>query len=175
MAEASASWPADARGALSRLGAGIALILFAVVLLAGSRFLSSRQQHAYDVDPTPRASYSVTAGIVYQLSSATPAKQLIRSGVLGTLGCTWSADGQVDNQLAISSILTDERNRHQFALFVAPVTGPISITCRDVRTVFVDDADDAGPDRAAGPMLLATIVGLVGGMLTVSGGYDITR
>lgn len=167
--------PAAPQAALVRLGLGVLLVLLAGVVFACSRFVAAHQHHAYDRGSSPRASYAVTAGKVYQLSSATPTKKLINNGTLATLACTWSADGQVDNQLPVTSTLNDERNRYQFALFAAPITGSVQVHCTDIPTVFVDDADDASPDWGGALLMLATVIGLIGGILAVSGAYQISE
>lgn len=167
--------PLDARSSLARLGAGVALILFAVVLYAGSRWIAGRQSHAYDPGASPATTYPVTAGRTYELSSATSVKRLMDSGALSTLACTWSADGQVANQLALTGTLADERNLHQFALFTAPITGSIQVKCTDVPSVFIDDADDTAPDWAATLIILTVLVAVTGAVLAVAGGYPLTE
>lgn len=163
------------RAALSRLGIGVLLMLVAALVFAGSRYVAGHQHHAYDPGAAPPASFQLTAGKVYQLSSSTPTKDLIDRGTLSTLACSWSADGQLDNQLPVTSTLNDERNRFQFALFAAPVSGAVQLSCSDIPAVFVDDADNASPDWSALLLVLATFLGLVGAILAVSGGYQLTE
>jgi len=164
----------DVRAAISRLGAGVALVLIAFVVFAGSRWIAGRQQHAYDPGATPPSNYRVTQGRPYQLSSGLPVKRLLLTGVLSTPSCLWTSDGQVTTPLSLTGIANDERNRHQFATFDAPTTGPITVTCADVSTVFIDDADNRTPDWAAVLMMVAVLLGLTGAILAISGGYDLT-
>ncbi len=164
----------DGRATLARLGAGIVLLLLAFVVFAGSRWAAGRQHHAYDPGATPRPVYHVTDGRTYQLSTSEAVERLSLRGALSTLSCTWSADGQVTSLLVVTSTLSDERNRHQFALFTAQTTGAIHISCADIATVFVDDADDRSPDWAGALMLITVLIGVAGVILTVSGGYELT-
>ncbi|HEX2904043.1 MAG TPA: hypothetical protein VHO01_11365 [Jatrophihabitans sp.] len=162
------------RAALVRLAAGVVLGLLGVLVFAGSRYAAAQQNHAYDPGAVPPASFRVTAGKTYQLSSTTPTRQLIAQAALSTLACTWTGDGRLENQLPVTSVLNDERNRFEFALFEAPISGSIQIRCAGMPAVFVDDADDSSPDWAGLLLIVATLFGLAGGVLAVQGGYQLT-
>jgi hypothetical protein len=155
----------------SQLMAGAVLLVLALVLLAVSRVVATGQRHAYDPGASPAASYSVTAGKTYQLSATRSVAELKKDGLLSDLACfTISATGE-RAPLALSSVADDDRNLHLFATFVAPVTGSILLSCTGIPGVFVDDADDAAPDRSAALVLLAGVVGLLGVIAACSGGY----
>lgn len=156
-----------------RLAAGMALVLLTALLIGAAQVVAHQQRHAYDPGAQPHSA-QVTAEHTYQLSSSTPVARLIATGVLATLSCTYSADGITDNVVPLSSTLDDERNRYQFALFIAPVTGRIDVRCADIGAVFVDDADDATPDWAGLLSVLAVLTGLAGAVLTVATGYRLS-
>jgi hypothetical protein len=168
-----ASEPPGASGerAGSRLLAGAVLLIVALVLFAASRVVAAGQRHAYDPGASPPASYAVTAGTSYQLSAARSVSELKKAGLLGNLACfTTSATGE-QTPLTLSSVADDDRNLHLFATFVAPATGSVQVSCTGIPGVFVDDADDAAPDRSAVLVLLSGAIGLLGVIAACSGGY----
>jgi hypothetical protein len=147
------------------------LLVLALVVFAGSRLLAAGQRHAYDPGASPPASYAVTAGTTYQLSAARSVAQLKAAGLLSDLACyTTSVTGE-QNPLALSTVADDDRNLHLFATFIAPVTGSIRVSCTGIPAVFLDDADDAVPDRSAVLVLLSGGIGLLGVILACTGGY----
>jgi hypothetical protein len=163
-----------ARGG-SRLAAGVALLLLALVLFGGSRVVAAGQQHAYDPAATPPPSYRLTAGQTYQLSSARPVAELKQAGVLPNLACFITSGSGTPTPLALASTTDDDRNLHIFATMVAPSTGQFRLSCTGIAEVFVDDADDAEPDLSALLVLLSIAVGLLGVIAACSGGYALGR
>lgn len=160
-----------ARRALSTLAAGVLLVLLAVVLFAVSRVVAGGEPHSYDPGARPPASYRFTAGQTYQLSSPVGVAALQAAGKLTSLACYWSADGQLQNPLPVLTTMTDARDLRTFATVTAPSTGRLRVGCDGIDPVFVDDADDSGPDRAATLMLVTILVGFAGVVLAVAGGY----
>ncbi len=168
-AGSGSSSPARRGGAT--LAAGVALLLLALVLFAGSRVVAAGQRHAYDPAATPPPSYRLTAGQTYQLSSARPVAELKQAGVLPDLACFISYGSAPPAPLTLASVTDDDRNLHTFATMVAPATGQARLSCTGIAEVFVDDADDAEPDRSALLVLLSMGVGLLGVIAACSGGY----
>jgi hypothetical protein len=168
------SLPPRARAGTT-LAAGVALLLLALVLFGASRVVAAGQQHAYDPSATPPPSYRLTAGQTYQLSSARPVAELKQAGVLPNLACFITSGSGAPSPLALASTTDDDRNLHVFATMVAPSTGQFRLSCTGIAGVFVDDADDAEPDRSALLVLLSIAVGLLGVIATCSGGYARSR
>lgn len=166
----TAAEPAGQRAG-SRLAAGIALLLLAVVLFGGSRVIAAGQRHAYDPGASPPATYSLTAGKVYQLSAAKSVAELKAAGLLSDLGCYQTSVTGEQTPLALASTADDDRNLHVFATLVAPSTGPVRLSCTGIADVFIDDADNAGPDRSAVLLLASMLAGLLGVIAACSGGY----
>jgi hypothetical protein len=159
------------RDALVRLAAGVALILLAVLVYALSRWLAAGQLHSYDPGASPPVTVRLIQGKQYQLSSPTGVATLRKRGVLDNLSCFWSTDGDVQNQLAVQSTMTDDRDLRTFATVVAPSTGRLRISCAGIDKVFVDDAEDSNRDTSAGLVLLSALIGALGVPLAVSGWY----
>lgn len=168
----------SSRPAGGRLGVGVGLLVLALVLFGGSRLLSNAQLHAYDHDATPAATYHLTAGKTYQLSSATPVKELVQDGLIGDgiqLTCTARSTSGAQSELSIESTKTDDRNLHLFATFRADTTGAVTVVCDGLGAVFVDDADNAEPDYSGLLMLLSIVFGVVGVSLALSGAYALSE
>jgi len=155
----------------SQLLTGVVLLIVALLLFAASRVVATGQRHAYDPGASPPAGYRLTAGTTYQLSASRSVAELKQAGLLSDLACFSTSVTGEQSPLALSSIADDDRNLHQFATFIAPVTGRLQLSCTGIDAVFVDDADDAGPDRSALLVLLAAGVGLLGVVVGCSGGY----
>lgn len=163
--------PSARQQAGSRLVAGIVLVLLAVVLFGASRVVAAGQRHAYDPGASPPASYALSAGTTYQLSSARSVAELKAAGLLSDLACySTSATGE-QTPLALASTADDDRNLHVFATLVAPSTARVHLSCTGIADVFVDDADNAAPDRGALLLLASMVAGLLGVILACSGGY----
>lgn len=162
--------PPHDRGAAG-LVAGTVLVLLALVLFAGSRVVAAGQRHAYDPAANPPPAYHLTAGKTYQLSSAQSVAELKRAGLLTGLDCVaTSADG-VQTPVTPVSTAEDDRNLHLFATMVAPGTGEFHLSCAGISDVYIDDADNAAPDRSALLVLLSIAAGLLGVIAACSGGY----
>jgi len=156
------------------LAAGVVLILLALVLFGGSRVVAAGQRHAYDPQATSPATYHLTAGKTYQLSSAQSVAELKKAGLLPSPECFGTSDAGEQAQLALASTVDEDRNLHVFATVVAPTTGTVRVSCTGIAGVFIDDADNAAPDRSALLMLLSIAVGLLGVILACSGGYSLS-
>lgn len=165
----------DPRTAITRLAIGVMLMLAAAVLFAASRLVASGQLHSYDPGATPAASVQLTAGKQYQLSSPAGVSALQKAGLLTSLACSWSTDGNLLNPLTITTTLTDDRDLRTFATFNAPSTGRLQIACTGIDKVFVDDSDSSGTDYSATLVLLTVAVGLLGVILAVTGWYQLSE
>jgi hypothetical protein len=162
---------ASQRGALIRLAAGVALILAAVLVYGLSRLLASEQLHSYDPGASPPATVRLIAGKQYQLSSPIGVGGLQKRGLLDSLGCSWSSDGNQQNPLTVLSTMTDARDLRTFATVIAPSTGQLRISCTGIDKVFVDDSEDSSQDSGAVLVLLSVLIGVLGVPLAVSGWY----
>ena len=169
-----AAAPRDRSGAT--LVAGVVLLLLALVLFGGSRVVAAGQRHAYDPAANPPPAYRLTAGKTYQLSSAQSVAELKKAGALaGGLECFATSAQGVRTLVPLASTAEDDRNLHQFATLVAPSTGEFHLSCTGIADVFVDDADNAAPDRSAPLVLLSIVAGLLGVIAACSGGYARSR
>ncbi|HEX8092989.1 hypothetical protein [Jatrophihabitans sp.] len=153
------------------LAAGAVLVMLALVLFAGSRVVAAGQRHAYDPAANPPPAYHVTAGKTYQLSSTRSVAELKKAGLLGDLACFITSSTGEQTPLTLASTAEDDRNLHLFATMVAPSTGEVHLSCTGIPDVFVDDADNAAPDRSALLMVLSIVAGLLGVIAACSGGY----
>ena len=154
-----------------QLAGGIVVLLLAVVLFAGSRVVASVQNHSYDTGATPAATYHLTVGKTYQLSSPTGDADLKSAGVLDNLVCVTTNAAGVQTPLSSVATLDDERDLRMFATFQAADTGDFAVTCTGITQVFVDDADDSAFDWAALLVLLTVVAAVVGVIGVVSGVY----
>jgi hypothetical protein len=160
---------------------GVVLILLAIVVYAASQFLAGRQRHAYDPGASPLSAYHLTAGRSYQLSTAGGVSELTKERVLSsditpvcTRAGTASSDGE-STALKLDSTNDDARDLRVFATFTATVTGSFHISCQKIADVFVDDADNSEFDLGGALVLLATLIGLVGAIAALSGGYRLSE
>jgi hypothetical protein len=165
--------PRDRSGA--SLAAGAVLLILALLLFAGSRVLAAGQRHAYDPSANPPPAYHLTAGKTYQLSSARSVAELKKAGLLTDLACFSTSSTGVQTPVTLASTADDDRNLHLFATLVAPGTGEYRLSCTGIPDVFVDDADNAAPDRSALLVLLSIAAGLLGVIAACSGGYARSR
>lgn len=163
--------PSTRQQAGNRLAVGAVLVLLAVVLFGGSRVVAAGQRHAYDPGASPPASYALSAGTTYQLSSAKSVAELKAAGLLSNLACYSTSVTGEQTPLALASTADDDRNLHVFATLVAPSTARVHLSCTGIADVFVDDADDAAPDRGALLLLASMVAGLLGVIVACSGGY----
>jgi hypothetical protein len=161
--------PPDRSGA--GLAAGAVLLVLAVVLFGGSRVVAAGQRHAYDPAANPPPAYHLTAGKTYQLSSARSVAELKKAGVLDNPACFVTSNTGEQAPVTLASTADDDRNLHLFATMVAPSTGDVHLSCTGIPEVFVDDADNAAPDRSALLVLLSIVAGLLGVIAACSGGY----
>ncbi|HEX8304940.1 MAG TPA: hypothetical protein VF612_08675 [Jatrophihabitans sp.] len=157
----------------ARLAAGAVLLVLALVLFASARVVAAGQRHAYDPAANPPPAYHLTAGKTYQLSSTRSVAELKKAGLLTDLACYATTSTGVQTPVALASTAEDDRNLHLFATMVAPSTGEYRLSCTGIPQVFVDDADNAAPDRSAPLVLLSILVGLLGVIAACSGGYGV--
>jgi hypothetical protein len=173
---ADAAEPASGRDRSgASLAAGVVLLLLALVLFAGSRVVAAGQQHAYDPSATPPPSYHVTAGKTYQLSSTRSVAELKKAGPLGNVTCLLTSSTGEQTPVTPATTADDDRNLHLFATMVAPYTGEVRLSCTGIAQVYLDDADNAAPDRSAPLVLLSIVAGLLGVIGACSGGYGYGR
>lgn len=161
------------RPAGTRLSAGMALVLFALLLFAGGRIAAPGRNHAYDPGATPPTTYRLTAGKEYQLSTATDLSILRRTVNLAELACVSTTGSAEPVPVSVLNTADDDRAQHVFATVRVPTSGPQRVTCTGVSEVFVDNADDASFDYAGLTVLLATLVGVLGVIVALGGGYDL--
>jgi hypothetical protein len=162
--------------AATRLGVGVSFVLIALLSFASSRFVEHTKRLSYARGATPQPTYRLVGGKIYQLSAKEGVAGLTRQGVLGsgiTPTCFWSADGGADNPITIVSTKDDVRDLHVFATFQVPSSGEFHISCQGISEVFVDDAEDAGHDFGALLVMLASLFGLLGIGLALSGSYGL--
>jgi len=160
----------------SRLAAGIVLVLLAFLVFGVSRLVEHGQRHAYSKGATPPPTYRLSPGKTYQLSAPGGVKALTAAGVIGTgiePTCLAANDQGVGTPVTIVSVKDDERDLSVFATFQVAQGGDLHVSCEKVAEVFVDDADNAGRDVSAGLVVLSTLTGLAGVVLTLSGAYAI--
>lgn len=165
--------PRDRSGV--RLAAGVALLLLALLLFAGSRVVAAGQRHAYDPAANPPPAYHLTAGKTYQLSSTRSVSELKKAGLLADLACFATSSTGTRAPVTLASTAEDDRNLHLFATMVAAGTGEYHLSCTGIPDVFIDDADNAAPDRSALLVLLSIAAGLLGAIAACSGGYARSR
>lgn len=161
----------------SRLTAGVIVVVLAMVCFGASRMFSAGQRHAYDAGATPLPSYHLTSGRTYQLSAPGGVIELKQRRVIGqgmNPSCFWSSEGGPQKLVEIVSTSDDERDLHAFAVFKAPRTGDMHISCAGIDRVFVDDADSAPSDIGGALMLAAILLGVAGVAAALSGGYSLT-
>jgi hypothetical protein len=163
--------PRDRSGA--NLAAGAVLLILALLLFASSRVVAAGQRHAYDPAANPPPAYHLTAGKTYQLSSARSVAELKKAGLLAELACFTTSSTGEQTPVTLASTADDDRNLHLFATLVAPSTGEYHLSCTGIPDVFVDNADNAAPDRSALLVLLSIAAGLLGVIAACSGGYAV--
>jgi len=161
--------PGDLSGA--KLVAGTVLLLLALVLFGSARVVSAGQRHAYDPAANPPSAYHLTAGKTYQLSAFRSVAELKKAGQLSDLSCFATTIAGVQTPVTLASTAEDDRNLHLFATLVPPSTGEYQLSCTGIPQVFVDNADNAAPDRSAPLLLLSIAAGLLGVIAACSGGY----
>ena len=161
------------RPAGSRLTAGMALVLFALLVFAGGRVAAPGRDHAYDPGATPPSTYRLTAGRDYQLSTATELTILRRTVNLAELACVSATGSAEPVPVSVVGTADDDRAQHVFATVQVARSGPQHVTCNGVSEVFIDNADDASFDYTGLTVLLATVIGVLGVVVAVGGGYDL--
>jgi hypothetical protein len=150
--------------------AGVAVVLVAIGLFCCGMFrvLGQSEHRAYASGAAPRAVH-VTSGQQYILAVRGGTKKLLERGVdVTNPNCTWSVGGTEAQALTVSPAGSNAKGTNAVASFIAPYTGDLHIECTNFGGVFVDNADDAGTDRAGWFLFAGVIALLVGGGLGVS-------
>lgn len=158
----------------ARLAVGVVLVLLAITFLGLAKLVSGAQRHAYDPHATPPATYSVTAGRDYQLSSSKGVEALVKSGVIAAgakPNCVATGEDGVQTPMPLESVRDDPRDLHVFADWHSTITDQVHISCSGVPAVFLDDADDSPPDYSAPLTVLAAVLGAAGVVMVASGAY----
>lgn len=158
----------------AKLPVGVVLVLLAITFLGMAKLVMGTQRHAYDPHATPPATYSVTAGRDYQLSSAKGVEALVKSGVVANgaqPNCLAIGEDGVQTPMQLESVRDDARDLHVFANWHSTITDQVHISCSGVPAVFIDDADDSPPDYGAPLTVLAAVLGAVGVVMVASGVY----
>ncbi len=139
-------------------------VLAAVLLLLGilswgvSRVESGNEHHAYTRGSAP-ASVNVTAGSSYQLSVRGGLDALTSAGLSAqSAPCDWRQSGGASSPLQLKAEDAGSKATNVVASFVAPVSGPITISCDGWPGIYIDNADDAGFDRSGFLLLLAMVL-----------------
>ena len=157
-----------------RLTVGVVLVLLAITFMGTAKLVSGAQRHAYDPHATPPATYAVTAGQDYQLSSSKGVEALDKSGAIATGAqprCVTTSEDGVQTPMQLDSVRDDPRDLHVFASWHSTITDQVHISCNGVPAVFLDDADDSPPDYSAPLIVLATLLGAIGVVMIASGAY----
>ncbi len=144
--------------------------LAAIVLLLGAalagglyRVADAAEHHAYNSGALPAASYQLTEGRTYQISTPGGLADLTRRHVdVAAPACTWSTGTAASQHLRVTALGSDAKANHVVATFVAPAGGPVRIACAGWGPVMVDDADSATWD-VAGLLLVVTVILLTAG------------
>lgn len=140
------------------LGLGLLAFLAHVVVAGGG-------SHAYDRNPVPPRVVTLTAAAPYLVSTVDG------PGAVGDgapLACTYRAPGAAPPgaALAVSPVTVDSHATHAIGSFVAPVGGPLVITCTGGpvgrQAVFIDNADSTAVDASGLLLVLATLSLLIG-------------
>jgi hypothetical protein len=160
----------DPRSATSRKAfAGVVLLVLGLGLLAVYRLTISSARHSYAPGAIAPTYVTVTAAETYSIAIPNGVQAERDLGLNPrALRCTINIPGQQPIQLKITPEPAGTKAINQIATFVAPVSGQVHIDCAGASPVFVDNADDAAPDRSGLFLVLATIMLAIGGPLTLS-------
>lgn len=154
--------------------AAVAVVLVAIGLFCCGMFrvLSQSEHKSYASGSAPQTVH-LTSGTQYILSTRGGTKALLDRGVdVTNPNCTWSVGGTEAQSLTVSPAGSSAKGTNAVATFVAPFTGDLHIECTNFGDVFVDDADNAGPDKAGWFLMAGVVALLIGGGLGVSAARD---
>ncbi|MCL2781254.1 MAG: hypothetical protein FWD74_07165 [Actinomycetia bacterium] len=144
------------------------LLVGALAALGGWRLADRSGQRAFDSAAKPPASYRLTGGKTYQLST--------RDGKMTfALTCSWTPVGGSATSLDVTEPGLGGASSRVIAEFVAPASGRGSVTCDGTAAVFVDDADSAPFDRAGFLLLVGVILLAAGVAAALAAGYGPVR
>ncbi|SHF64674.1 hypothetical protein SAMN05443575_0533 [Jatrophihabitans endophyticus] len=139
-------------------GVAVALLVLGLLLWALYRFTIGTERHSFAAGATPPSEVSVIAGDTYAIG--------IPGGVGRTaqllpdpqsLSCSFAPAGGARRQLAVQVEPATTKALTRIATFVAPRTGRAAVSCVGLPAVFVDDAEDVGPDLAGLWLVLASV------------------
>ncbi len=160
----------------SRSVLATALIVLGVLGLIGWKLASGNEALPYANSAAPPASVEVTRGHTYSIAVPGGVDAMLAGGIPaasdGTLALTCSyATGQASTPLNVSAESTGTKAENTVGHFVAPLTGPISVSCDGWGAVFVPDSDDRPTDWAGWALLLGVVALSVGAALALSVAY----
>lgn len=159
---------------------GLLLVVLGLAAFVAHVLVAGGGSHAYDRNPVPPGVVAFTAGSPYLVSTGEGPGA---AGDGAPLTCTYRAPdaSPPGAALAVSPVTVDSHATHAIGSFIAPVGGPLVITCTGGpvgrQAVFIDNADSAAVDVSGVLVGLATLGLLVGaglglGALFVRGRRD---
>lgn len=149
------------------------LAAVAVVLLLGGiafaglyRLAAGTENHSYSPGAVPPATAHLTAGHTYRIAVPGGVSALSAHHLSSTqLRCDLSATNVATQSLVLQPEGPDSKATDVVATFTAPYSGAARISCSGWGAVFVDDADDAGPDISGYLLLVCMALFLAGGLV----------
>ena len=115
---------------------------------------------------TPASPVDVRGGQTYHLSTRNGYADATAHAVQGVsvFACSYSGAAGSDLPLSVFGSAPDPRVLHRVASFLAPETGPITVTCSGLDGVYIDDARDAAFDRSGLYVLITIVLGFGGAL-----------
>jgi hypothetical protein len=156
-----------ARGEVVRAGlVGVLLLVLGLSAWGASRVYAGVESSAFAPSALPPVSVALTAGRQYTLGYPGGVRGLAARGMTpADLACDWQRPAGSPRELSVQTVPTDTVLTSTVGTFVAPVGGELMITCGELGSMFIDDADDAGADVAGWLLVLASAALAVGGVL----------
>ncbi len=127
------------------------------------------ERHSWVAGAAPQGAVELTAGRTYSLGIHGGVAELARRGVQpAALTCSYTPAAGATRQLQVTPLDASTRALDEIATFIAPLTGPARVACDGVGNVYVDNAGNAGADRAGWFLLAGTVALTVGLPLLLS-------